>query len=397
MEFRAIITRMISRHLYQTIIDRLSQFPAVALLGPRQVGKTTLANQVAEQFSSIYLDLELPSDLAKLADPEWYFKEHSNKLIIIDEIQRQPQLFAVLRGLIDQGRRALQVAGRFLLLGSASIDLLQQSGESLAGRIAYLELTPFNIVETGASSQNQLWLRGGFPDSFLAIDEKSSVIWRQNFIKTYLERDIPALGPRIAAETLRRFWIMLAHHQGSMINAAELARSLAVDGKTIARYTDLLVDLLLVRRLLPWYQNTNKRLVKSPKIYVRDSGIIHTLLGINDFEQLLSHPIVGMSFEGFIIENIYANLPNNASLYFYRTASGAEIDLLIEFASGKRWALEIKRSSSPVVRKGFFHAIEDIKPDACFIICTAKENYAISSQIQVKTLDGFIKILQRAE
>jgi predicted AAA+ superfamily ATPase len=385
---------MIKRQLYQTVLQHLGQFPAVALLGPRQVGKTTLANQIAEKFPSIYLDLELPSDLAKMADPELYLSEHAHQLVIIDEIQRQPQLFPVLRSLIDQGRRKGQTARRFLLLGSASLGLLQQSGESLAGRIAYLELPPFNVRETGNDSLNKLWLRGGFPDSYLATSETKSVIWRTNFIKTYLERDIPMLGPRIAAETLRRFWTMLAHHQGGMINAAELARSLAVDGKTIARYTDLLVDLMLVRRLMPWHFNTNKRLVKSPKIYVRDSGLTHTLLGINDGEQLLSHPVVGASWESFIIENIHAALSGNANLYFYRTAAGAEIDLLIEFASGKRWAIEIKRSSAPTVSKGFYHAIEDINPDACFIVCASKENYSLTSGIKVISLEGILSALK---
>jgi predicted AAA+ superfamily ATPase len=384
---------MIKRKLYEILLERLHQFPAVALLGPRQVGKTTLANQVAESFSSVYLDLELPSDLAKISDPESYLSAHADKLVIIDEIQRQPHLFPVLRGLIDQGRRKGQTAGRFLLLGSASIDLLQQSGETLAGRIAYLELGPFNILETGENYLNQLWVRGGFPDSFLAASDMNSVIWRESFIRTYLERDIPTLGPRIAAETLRRFWTMLAHHQGCMVNAAELARGLAVDGKTVARYTDLLVDLLLVRRLMPWHQNISKRLVKSPKIYIRDSGLTHTLLGIKDFEQLLGHPVVGASWENFIIENIHAALPSNTEIYFYRTAAGAEIDLLLEFSSGKRWAIEIKRSSAPQVSKGFHHAVEDLQPDACFIVCPTQEDYVMASQIQVKSLQGFLKTL----
>lgn len=274
-----------------------------------------------------------------------------------------------------------------MLLGSASLDLLQQSGESLAGRIAYLELSPFNLLEVGEHSLNQLWIRGGFPDSFLASDDKQSVLWRENFIKTYLERDIPTLGPRIPAETLRRFWIMLAH-------AAELARSLAVDGKTIARYLDLLADLFLVRKLMPWHNNTNKRLVKSAKIFVRDSGITHSLLGIKDFESLLSHPIVGMSFENFVIENIISVLPQSVSCYFYRTSAGAEIDLLIEFSSRKRFAIEIKRSLTPAVSKGFYYAVQDIKPERTFIIYPGKESYFLAQNIEVKSLFAVMKMLQ---
>lgn len=393
MEYHAIITRMINRILFNTIIKRLEQFPAVALLGPRQVGKTTLADEIAIKWPSIYLDLESPSNIAKLSDPELYFADHEDKLVILDEVQRVPELFQVLRGSIDRGRKKGIKRGRFLLLGSASIDLLKQSSESLAGRIAYLELSPFNLLEVNDKALNKLWVRGGFPDSFLAPDEDHSVTWRENFISTYLERDIPTLGPRIPAETLRRFWVMLAHSQGGIFNAAQLARGLAVDGKTIARYLDLLVDLLLVRRLNPWYNNTKKRLIKAPKIFVRDSGITHTLLGINDYEALLSHPIIGMSWENFVIENIISILPKSASTYFYRTAAGAEIDLLIEFSSGKRWAIEIKRGLTPQVSRGFYSAIEDIKSDANFIVYSGSENYFVKDNIEVKSLYGLMKTL----
>lgn len=386
MELYAIITRMIKRELFNLLNERLSQFPAVALLGPRQVGKTTLADAISIGRDSIYLDLESPSDTAKLSEPELYLSAHEDKLVILDEVQRMPHLFQILRGLIDKGKKKGLSAGRFLLLGSASLDLLHQSGESLAGRIAYLELSPFNLLETGDKTSNQLWVRGGFPDSFLAADEGKSVIWRENFIRTYLERDIPALGPRIPAETLRRFWMMLAHNQGCLFNAAQLARGLAVDGKTIARYLDLLVDLMLVRRLHPWHSNTGKRLVKSPKVYVRDSGITHTLLGIKNFDNLLGHPVVGMSWENFVIENILSTLPGSATPYFYRTLAGAEIDLVIEFSPTKCWAIEIKRGLTPQVSKGFHLAIQDINAEARFIIYSGNENYKIGNGIEVVSL-----------
>ncbi len=251
--------------------ERLRHLPAVALLGPRQVGKTTLAHAIAEGRRSVYLDLESPLDREKLADPVFYLSGHENDLVILDEVQRMPELFATLRGLIDQGRRRGKRSERFLILGSASMDLLRQS-ETLAGRIAYIELGPLDVLETPTERRNRLWVRGGFPESFLAENDSQSLLWRQDFIRTYLERDIPQLGPRIPAATLQRFWTMLAHVQGGLFNAAQLARGLAVDGKTIARYLDLLVDLMLVRRLQPYQTNLGKRLVKSPKVYVRDSG-----------------------------------------------------------------------------------------------------------------------------
>src|SRR5262245_46985363 len=277
---------MIPRRIEGLVRDRLSQQPAVALLGPRQAGKTTLAQEIAQDLPSAYLDLESPLDREKLADPTFYLSEHEDDLVIVDEVQRFPELFATLRGLIDQGRRRGKKSGRFLLLGSASADLLRQS-ETLAGRISYIALSPFDMLEVPADLGRQLWVRGGLPESFLADDDSRSLIWRQDFIRTYLERDIPQLGPRIPAITLYRFWTMLAHVQGGLFNAAQLARGLAVDGKTIGRYLDLLVDLMLVRRLQPFQSNIGKRLVKSPKVYVRDSGIVHALLNIGDYEALL--------------------------------------------------------------------------------------------------------------
>lgn len=332
---------MIPRRLAAALDAALAEAPAVALLGPRQVGKTTLALAVADARPSVYLDLESEADRAKLSEPRLYLEQHADKLIILDEIHRAPQLFAELRGLIDQGRRSGRSTGRFLILGSASIDLLKQSSESLAGRIRYLELGPIDAGEVGRERLQALWLRGGFPESLLAASDAASLRWRRDFIRTYLERDIPQLGPRIPAETLRRFWTMLAHQQAGLLNAAALARALVVDGKTVARYLDLLVDLLLVRRLPPWQRNVGKRLVKSPKVYVRDSGLVHALLSISDHEALLAHPVAGASWEGLVIESLLAAAPTGTEASFYRTSAGAEIDLLLELpGQSKPWAIE---------------------------------------------------------
>lgn len=387
-ESNSIIARMIERDAHKTLLARLDQFPAVALLGPRQVGKTTLAEALLGTRPSLYLDLEAPSDLARLTEPEQYLSTYGDRLVILDEVQRAPELFPVLRGLIDRSRREGHRTGRFLLLGSASGDLLRQSGESLAGRIAYLELTPLTAreIDADADAIESLWLRGGFPDSWLAIDDAASTIWRENFLRTYLERDIPQLGPRVPAETLRRFWTMLAHEQGGLLNAARLARGLGVDGKTIARYLDLLVDLMLVRRLPPLHANVGKRLVKSPKVYVRDSGLVHTLLGLDDRHALLGHPVVGGSWEGFVIENLIAAAPPRTQASFYRTAAGAEVDLVLDLPGGKRWAIEIKRSLTPKVERGFHQAREDLRPDRCLVVYPGGEAYPIGDGIDVVPL-----------
>lgn len=374
---------MIPRRKTDLILARLDQFPAVALLGPRQVGKTTLAEQIAERRPSVYLDLEDPADREKLADAALYLSGHEDKLVILDEVQRAPELLQTLRGLIDKARRRNVGTGRFLLLGSASIDLLRQSGESLAGRIAYVELEPFNVLEADGDTHEKLWIRGGFPDSFLAKSDKASAVWRESFIRTYLERDIPQLGPRVPAETLRRFWTMLAHTQGGTLNAAQLARSLGVDGKTVARYLDLLVDLLLVRRLPPFHANVAKRLVKSPKVYVRDSGIVHTLLGLDNRDAVLGHPVAGGSWEGFVLENLLSVAPDRVNATFYRTSAGAEIDLILEMPGGNLWAVEVKRGLAPKLEKGFHHAREDLKPERCFVVYSGTERYPKANGIEV--------------
>jgi predicted AAA+ superfamily ATPase len=373
---------MIPRRIQSLVRDRLEHLPAVALLGPRQVGKTTMALAIAADRKSVYLDLESPLDREKLADATFYLSEHEDELVILDEVQRAPELFATLRGLIDQGRRRGKKSGRFLLLGSASADLLRQS-ETLAGRIAYIELSPLDVLEVPAAKHSQLWVRGGFPESFLAANGSRSLIWRQDFIRTYLERDIPQLGPRIPATTLHRFWTMLAHVQGGLFNAAQLARGLAVDGKTVARYLDLLVDLMLVRRLQPFQTNIGKRLVKSPKVFIRDSGIVHALLNIESHEELLGHPVVGASWEGFAVENLIAAAPSGAIPMFFRTAAGAEIDLLLEIPKHGLWAIEIKRGLSARPEKGFHIACEDLKPARRFVVNSGKERYRGSADTEV--------------
>lgn len=384
---------MITRHLLPRLLEALDSSPAVALLGPRQVGKTTLALEVAEQRGALYLDLESDSDRAKLLEPELYLAGHADKLVILDEVHRLPNLFQNLRGLIDRARRAGRRTGSFLLLGSASVDLLRQSGESLAGRIAYLELGPIDVLEVPDAAET-LWLRGGFPDSLLAASDAASLRWRMNFIRTYLERDIPQFGPRIPAETLRRFWTMLAHHQGGLLNAAALARGLGVDGKTIAAYLDLLVDLLLVRRLAPWHSNAGKRLVKSPKIYVRDSGLVHALLAIGDANQLAGHPVVGASWEGFVIESLIAAAPVGAVPFFYRTSAGAEVDLLLALPGGRLWAIEVKRSLTPRPEKGFHIACEDVGAEQRFVVYPGAEHFPVGNSVEAAGLAAMCHLLR---
>lgn len=390
---------MIHRLAEARISDLLTRFPAVAVLGPRQVGKTTLARRLVEELgaAAVYLDLELPSHRAKLSDPELYFSSQEDRLVVLDEIQRVPGLFEVLRGVIDERRRQGRRHRQFLLLGSASIDLLQQSSETLAGRIAYSELTPLLVEEVAAKKRgdrDRLWLRGGFPDSFLAADEAASVEWREEFIGTYLERDIPLLGPRIPAETLRRFWTMLAHEQGTLLNAASVAGAIGVSGQTVGRYLDLMVDLLLVRRLPPWSKNAGKRLVRSPKVYVRDTGLVHALLGLRDLDAVLGHPVTGGSWEGFVIENLLAAAPSGTSACFYRTAVGAEIDLVLDLPPKERWAIEIKRSSAPVLSKGFYLGCGDIKATRRMVVHAGEDTFGLGDGVEAVSLPGALAALR---
>jgi len=390
---------MLPRLAATRLQDRLRRFPAVALLGPRQVGKTTLARVLADDRGdkAVYLDLERPADRAKLSDVELYLAAHDRRLVVLDEIHRLPGLFQTLRSVSDRRRRKGIRNGQFLLLGSASMDLLQQSAESLAGRIAYLELTPFTVAEIdarGTGASDRLWHRGGFPDSYLAKDAAASMEWRQAFIQTYLERDIPALGPRVPSETLHRFWQMLAHSQGQLLNAARLAASLGVSGQTVTRYLDILVDLLLVRRLQPWASNFTKRLVRAPKVYVRDSGLVHALVGLGDRESLLGHPIVGSSWEGFVIEQLLAAAPSRVNAWFYRTSAGAEIDLLLDLGPKKLWAVEVKRSvSHPQPAKGFHLACDDVKATRRLVVYPGVERYRIDRATEVVPLRAALEAM----
>lgn len=351
---------MIERADRRLVEEALENQAGVVLLGPRQVGKTTLAQDIAESRDAVYLDMERRADRQVLEEPDLYLDEQAGRLVVIDEVQLMPDLFKALRGQIDRRRRQGHRTGQFLLLGSASNTLLHQSAESLAGRVSYHELTPFMPSEVGVDAITSLWLRGGFPDSFLAKSDRASLTWREDFIRTYLERDIPSFGLRIPAETLRRFWTMLAHEQGGHLNAAKLAGNLGVSGQSVARYLDLLVDLMLVRRLQPWHANAGKRLVKSPKVYIRDPGLTHALLGIETIEDLLGHPVVGGSWEGFCIEALIAAAPRGTETSFYRSSAGAEIDLVLKLPGGDIWAIEIKRTTQPKVTRGFHIAAEEL-------------------------------------
>lgn len=372
----------VSRRLQAEVERALTRFPVVALLGPRQVGKTTLAADVAERskLDVLRLDLELPSHVARLADPELYLGRYSGALVVLDEIQRVPELFPVLRALVDADRRP----GRFLLLGSASPNLLRQSAETLAGRIRYLELAPFTLDEVGRTQENmlRLWLRGGFPGSYLADSDEESLEWRAEFIRTYLERDVPALGIGLGPEPLRRFWRMLAHRHGQLWNASEMGRNLGVSPPTAASYLDILVGTLLARRLEPYQTNLGKRLVKSPKVYLRDPGLLHALLGVADLDDLQGHPIVGASWEGFLIEQLLTiRQPRDAA--FYRTAAGAELDLVVSGERRRKVGYEMKYSSAPAVAKGFWQSLEDLEIDTASVLYPGDERWPLRPGVEV--------------
>lgn len=390
---------MIGRQITEKLRATIAQVPAVALLGARQVGKTTLAKTIAKNIDSIYLDLEAPEDLLKLSDPSSFLSAHADKLVILDEIQRSPDLFPVLRGLIDKNREQGRRAGQFLLLGSASMDLMRQSSESLAGRISYLEMSGLNLVEVDGQQRKRqtLWLRGGFPDSYLAADDDLAMDWLENLIRTYLERDIPQMGFRVPAARLRRLWTMLAHLQGETVNYSKLAANLEVDAKTVTHYIDILTDLLLVRRLEPWHANVKKRLVKSPRYYVRDSGILHRLLGVNAYDALLSNPVLGKSWEGFVIENIHSILPSRAETYFYRTAAGAEINLVIKMPSSEIWAVEIKYGVAPKIGKHYSQTCDDVGATHKYILYGGEDEFAVGSDINVISLPGLMERLRFAK
>jgi uncharacterized protein len=387
---------MLSRLLTEKLRGAIAQVPAVALLGPRQVGKTTLAKNIAKSIDSIYLDLEAPEDLLKLSDSTSFLGAHADKLVILDEIQRSPELFPVLRGLIDKNREQGRRAGQFLLLGSASMDLMRQSSESLAGRISYIEMGGLNVAEINGSQLDRqtLWLRGGFPDSYLATDDDLAMDWLENLVRTYLERDVPQMGFRVPAARMRRLWTMLAHLQGETINCSKLASNLEVDAKTVSHYIDILTDLLLIRRLEPWHINVKKRLVKSSRYYIRDSGILHRLLGINSYDALLSNPVLGKSWEGFAVENILSVLPSRAETYFYRTAAGAEIDLVIRMPSSDIWAVEIKHGAAPKLGKHYSQTCDDVGAAHKYILYGGDDEFPVSTDVKIISLSGLMEKLQ---
>lgn len=384
---------MINRTLHNTVVESLKHFPIVGLIGSRQVGKTTLAKQIQHDSPghTVYLDLELTSDLNKLQSPELYLNQFTNSLVIIDEIQRMPALFPLLRALVDQKR----TNGRFLILGSASPELIKQSSESLAGRIIYHELKPFCTEEIGydQSSIQNLWLKGGYPESFLADEDKISFQWREAFIRTYLERDIPQLGIKIPSLQLRRFWMMLAHSHGQLWNASQIANSLDTSAPTVRHYLDILEETFIVRQLPPYYPNIKKRLIKSPKIYIRDTGLLHALLKNRTLDALQSHPCLGNSWEGFVIEQITALVPDK-DVYFYRTSAGAEIDLLLFIESDEPIAIEIKYSASPKPSKGFWSALNDVACKKGYVIYPGQESYPIASTIQVLSIHHLSHVFQ---
>ncbi len=383
----------VPRSVSWQIDQRLREMPAVALLGARQCGKSTLAKTVLESNpNGIYLDLERPRDRNKLQDAEMFLGLNRDKLICLDEIQRIPEFFALLRGVIDERRSN----GQFLILGSASRDLIRQSSESLAGRISYLELTPFFLSEVaseGESALRKLWLRGGFPRSHLADDDGGSFRWRLDFIRSFLERDIPQLKLRIPPERIERLWQMCAHTHGQLLNYSKLAGSLGITDHTVRTYIELLSGAFMVRILMPFHGNLKKRLVKSPKVYIRDSGILHTLLGIETLNDLLGHPVYGASWEGLIIENILAGLKPQVKISFYRTARGAELDLVME-KGGTCLAIECKVSSSPTISRGCHQAIQDLGIEHTWIVAPVDERYPVAQNITVVPLDECFTDLQ---
>ena len=394
----------IERSLYPKLLESLKTFPVVGLVGPRQVGKTSLARQLVADLSrtkdpsapsAVMLDLERPSDLAKLTEPELFLEPLANRLVVLDEVQLRPDLFPVLRALVD----AQRTPGRFLILGSAAPALIQHSSETLAGRIEFFELAPLNLAEVAVKEASPnvaqtLWSRGGFPDSYLARSDAASMRWREAFVRSYLERDIPQLGIRISAATLRRFWLMLAHYHGQLWNASTLAGSLGVSAPSVRHYLDILESTFMVRVLQPYSANLGKRLVKSPKVYLRDNGLLHALLNLPDHDALLGHPVLGASWEGWVIEQILAQAPDGTRPYFYRTASGNELDLLLELPGGALRAVEIKHSAAPKVGKGFNEALDALKLDRGFVIAQVDAPYPLSQRAQVLPLSSLADIFQ---
>ncbi len=383
---------MIKREMQGLIVESLRKYPVVGIVGSRQTGKTTLAKLLRKTIKrdSVYLDLELPSDLNKLQSPELYLRQYTDRLVIIDEIQRMPSLFPLMRALVDRNR----AAGRFLILGSASPEMIRHASESLAGRIVYHELSPFTLSEAGFGRMERLWLRGGYPISFLAGSHDESFSWREAFIRTYLEMDLPQLGIRVPSPQIRRFWTMLAHVHGQLWNASRMAGSLGITAPTVRHYLDILEETFIVRALLPYYTNTKKRLVKSPKVYIRDTGLLHALLNIKTIEDLRSHPVAGSSWEGFVIEQLVGRLPRGRQAYYYRTGAGAEIDLLLHDRKNRPVAVEIKYSTTPLVTKGFWNAMDDLSCKRGYVIYPGDEEYPIADNVLALPPAHMEKILE---
>jgi len=389
---------MLTRRLLPLVRARLAEMPAVVLLGPRQVGKSTLARAIAKELGdrALYLDLERDADRRRLDDADRYLRSLSNTLVILDEVHRAPGLFAILRGIIDERRRAGERAHQFLLLGSASLDLQQQAGESLAGRASYLELAPVGIDEwADHGTVDTLWLRGGFPESLLAGSDGVSARWREDFVRSYLERDVPLFAPGLPAPTIGRLWRMLAHAQGTPLNKSQLAGSLELSAPTVSRYIDLLEQLLLVRRLLPWSGNSRKRLVRTPKVYLRDSGLLHALLGLTTLDAVLSHPVAGASWEGFVIEQLITAAGPSRIPLFYRTATGQEADLVFERAGRVEMIVEIKRSSAPVASAGLHAAIAALQPREAFVVHGGDATWPMAAGLTAIALPEMVDRLQR--
>ncbi|MDE0119346.1 MAG: ATP-binding protein [Bdellovibrionales bacterium] len=378
------------KKLVKRLKELLENYPAVAILGARQVGKSTMAKKFLSRWKkkSLYLDLQLPKDRNKISDPEAFFEFNKQSLICLDEVQYKPHLFQILRGIIDQRKRN----GQFLILGSASRDLIQQSSETLSGRIAFLEITPFDVEEIGKERFYRHWLRGGYPRSFLSKSDSLSLDWRYNYIRTFLERDIPQMGFNIPAKTLERFWKVLSHSQGQTLNSSKLGSVLGKSSHTIKHYIDILEQTFILRTLKPYIRNIKKRVIKAPKVYIRDTGLLHALLDIETGNELFGHPIYGISFESYAIENICYHLPKWNS-YFYRTSGGAELDLILERAK-KRIAIEIKASSSPQPSRGFWSAIDDVKASKKYIVAPVSEPYPIQGGVTVFPLSHFLKKLK---
>ncbi len=382
------------------ITKRLEQEAAVALIGPRQVGKTTTAREIARNKGALYLDLETRHGRVGLGeDPEAFLADNAERLVILDEIHHVPELFKELRGIIDRGRHGEgKPTGRFLILGSASLALWRQS-ESLAGRIAYIHMSPLNVLEikNDEKSRAQLWLRGGYPDSYLAPDNETSVHRRESLKQACLQRDVPEFGKRLPVSTVEDLLVMLAHRHGGQLNASQIAKSMKLKAATVSSYVGLFTDLLLLRRLRPLHRNLGKNLTRSPKVYVRDSGLLHSLLEIFDRNKLRQHPVLGPSWESFVIENLLAVAPQGTRSYFYRTYAGAEIDLILEHRKLGRWAIEIKYGPADSLGRGFYEARKDLKPDRAFVVHSGPEHFTIKDGIEAIPLREMAELLAAAE